>query len=98
LQPFGPDRAARRASAPLPVPSASSSAAPSASPVQPTVTPPPVPQQATTPPIVAQACPSATGGSRAAATITDVRVGAHAGFDSLVVEFSGGIPAYQLTS
>jgi hypothetical protein len=30
------------------------------------------------------------------ATITDVRVGSHPGYDRLVVEFTGGLPAYKL--
>jgi len=38
------------------------------------------------------------GGTPARATITDVRVGSHPGYDRLVVEFSGGLPAYKLVS
>jgi hypothetical protein len=30
--------------------------------------------------------------------MTDVRVGSHPGYDRLVIEFSGGIPAYKLVA
>ena len=42
------------------------------------------------------ACLPAQGGTSARATITDVRVGSHPGYDRLVVEFSGGMPPYKL--
>jgi hypothetical protein len=32
------------------------------------------------------------------ATITDLRVGSHPGYDRLVVEFTGGMPAYKLVA
>lgn len=38
------------------------------------------------------------GGTSARATITDVRVGSHPGYDRLVVEFSGGMPEYRLVT
>jgi hypothetical protein len=36
------------------------------------------------------------GGAGSEATITDVRVGSHPGYDRLVIEFSGGQPSYKL--
>ncbi len=36
------------------------------------------------------------GGTAARATITDVRVGSHAGYDRLVIEYTGGQPAYKM--
>jgi hypothetical protein len=38
------------------------------------------------------------GGTSSRATITDVRVGSHPGYDRLVVEFSGGLPTYKLVA
>lgn len=42
------------------------------------------------------ACVLAQGGTASRATITDVRVGTHAGYDRVVVEFTGGLPTYKL--
>src|ERR1051326_5704584 len=42
------------------------------------------------------ACLPAQGGTASRATITDVRVGTHAGYDRVVVEFTDGMPAYKL--
>jgi hypothetical protein len=36
------------------------------------------------------------GGTTSRATITDVRVGTHTGYDRVVVEFTGGMPTYKL--
>jgi hypothetical protein len=36
------------------------------------------------------------GGTASRATITDVRVGSHPGYDRLVIEYSGGQPSYKL--
>jgi hypothetical protein len=36
------------------------------------------------------------GGTSSRATIIDVRVGSHPGYDRLVVEFSGGLPKYKI--
>ena len=36
------------------------------------------------------------GGTSSRATIVDVRVGAHAGYDRLVIEYSGGQPSFKL--
>ncbi len=44
------------------------------------------------------ACAPVQGGTSARATITDVRVGSHPGYDRLVVEFSGGLPEYKLVA
>ena len=41
-------------------------------------------------------CLPTQGGTSARATITDVRVGTHTGYDRVVVEFTGGAPAYKL--
>ena len=38
------------------------------------------------------------GGTSARATITDVRVGSHTGYDRLVIEYSGGQPYYKLVA
>jgi hypothetical protein len=38
------------------------------------------------------------GGTSARATITDVRVGSHPGYDRLVIEYSGGQPYYKLVA
>jgi len=55
----------------------------------------PTPSQAASPtPILA--CTTIQGGTAARAIITDVRVGTHPGYDRLVIEFSGGLPAYKL--
>ena len=41
-------------------------------------------------------CLPTQGGTSSRATITDVRVGTHTGYDRVVVEFTGGMPAYKL--
>jgi hypothetical protein len=38
------------------------------------------------------------GGTESRATITDVRVGSHPGYDRLVIEFAGGMPAFKLVA
>lgn len=38
------------------------------------------------------------GGTSSQATITDVRVGSHPGYDRLVIEFTGGLPPYKLVA
>jgi hypothetical protein len=43
-------------------------------------------------------CIAAVGTGTSRATITDVRVGSHPGYDRLVIEFSGGMPAYKLAA
>ncbi len=37
------------------------------------------------------------GGTDARATIADVRTGSHPGYDRLVIEYTGGQPAYSIT-
>jgi hypothetical protein len=38
-----------------------------------------------------------TGGAVASTTVTAVRVGSHAGYDRFVIEFTGGVPGYEVT-
>jgi hypothetical protein len=77
-------------STPTPSEAASPSAAPSPSAsVSPTTSP--VVSPAPTP-----VCATIRGGTSSRATITDVRVGTHPGYDRVVVEFSGGLPEYRL--
>jgi hypothetical protein len=88
--PFGPGPApasARQAAAQR-TPARQPSSAPASAPA-------PVPQVAATA-TPAPACASSQGGQAAAASITDVRTGAHAGYDSLVIQFDTAIPTYQL--
>jgi hypothetical protein len=67
---------------------------PLANPVgSPTPGPSPAPVAAATP---APSCYPVRGGTASHATITDIRVGTHPGYDRVVVQFSGGLPAYQL--
>ena len=42
------------------------------------------------------ALPLAGGGTTPRAQIVDVRVGTHAGYDRVVVEFTGGLPEYDV--
>jgi hypothetical protein len=77
-----------------PEPSAPSSTTPS-----PIVhaSPSPAPASDTTPSPAPLACWPLTGGSQLnRAIITDIRVGTHAGYDRLVIEFSGGMPPFRL--
>jgi hypothetical protein len=74
-------------------PTTSASLAPSASP-SPSSTPVSTPSPKPSP------SPTCTfpllGGTSARATITDIRVGSHPGYDRLVTEYSGGQPSYKL--
>jgi len=79
---------------PLTTPSASAMASPSASPT-PAVSPTP-PAVSPTPP-AGFGLASVTGGSVSAADVTAVRIGSHAGYDRIVIEFSGGVPNYSVT-
>src|SRR5579859_2025298 len=47
-------------------------------------------------PIPTPVCTAIQGGTTTRATITDVRVGMHPTYDRLVIEFSGGLPAYKI--
>lgn len=76
------------AQTPTPSASASAPASPSSSP---SATP-----TAVASPTVTPVCTTLQGGTSSRATITDVRVGMHPGYDRLVIEFSGGLPAYKL--
>jgi hypothetical protein len=60
-------------------------------------TPSPTPTPQANPSPSPLACWPVTGGSQLnRATITDIRVGTHAGYDRLVIEFSGGMPPFRL--
>jgi hypothetical protein len=74
-----------------PSPSASASPEPTPSP-----SPSPSPVATPSPSPSAIACLPVEGGTSSRATITDVRVGSHPGYDRVVIEFSGGLPAYKL--
>src|SRR5450759_1148357 len=78
-----------------PTPTTSSSPTPSASPS-------PTPSPSMTPSPKPSPSPTCTlpllGGTSARATIADVRVGSHPGYDRLVVEFTGGQPSYKLVA
>jgi hypothetical protein len=81
----------------------SSSATPSPSispPAEPTPSPSPTPSPiaSPSPSPSSLACLPQQGGTSSRATITDVRVGSHPGYDRLVVEFSGGLPPYKLVA
>jgi hypothetical protein len=85
----------------IPPGSSSSSAIPNptASPTaEPTLSPSPTPFPITPPSPSPITCLPQQGGTSSRATITDVRVGSHPGYDRLVVEFSGGLPAYKLVA
>jgi hypothetical protein len=80
-------------------PSATPTPTTSVSPI-PSASPSPTPKQTPSPaPSPTPACIlPLTGGTSARATITDVRVGSHAGYDRLVIEYSGGQPYYKLVA
>jgi hypothetical protein len=44
----------------------------------------------------APSCYPVKGGTGSSATISDIRVGRHPGYDRVVVQFTGGLPSYQL--
>jgi hypothetical protein len=73
---------------PTPSEIASAPASPASSP---SPTPSPLASPSPTP-----VCTTIQGGTTSRATITDVRVGMHPTYDRLVIEFSGGLPAYKL--
>ncbi len=85
--------------APTPTPTVTT---PSAAPTEtPTAAPTPTPTPVSTPspstsgsPVAA--CYPLRGGTAARATVTDVRVGAGAGYERLVVEFDRAVPFYEL--
>jgi hypothetical protein len=81
--------------------SSSATPSPSTSPsAEPTPSPSPTPSQiaSPSPSPSSLACLPQQGGTSSRATITDVRVGSHPGYDRLVVEFSGGLPPYKLVA
>jgi hypothetical protein len=80
-------------SSPTPSPSSSPSAEPTPSP---SPTPSPIASPSPSPSPIA--CLPQQGGTSSRATITDVRVGSHPGYDRLVIEFSGGLPEYKLVA
>jgi hypothetical protein len=77
-----------------PSPSAVASPSPSPSPT-PATSPTPSPSPSPSP---VAACLPLQGGTAARATIVDVRVGSHPGYDRLVIEFTGGLPQYKLVA
>lgn len=83
------------AGTPSPTPTQATSPSPAPSAV---ASPSPVPTP--TPSPIASPTPSCTfpvqGGTASRATIVDVRVGAHAGYDRLVIEYTGGQPTFKL--
>lgn len=82
-------------------PNASASPSPEATPTpsaSPSPSPTPVASPVASPSPSPVACLPVQGGTSSRATITDVRVGSHPGYDRLVVEFSGGLPGYKLVS
>lgn len=48
-------------------------------------------------PTAVPVCSTLQGGTNSRATIVDVRVGTHPGYDRLVIEFSGGLPPYKIS-
>jgi hypothetical protein len=78
-------------------PSAETTPTPSASP-SPSPSPEPTPSPVASPSPSPVACAPLQGGTSARATIIDVRVGSHPGYDRLVVEFTGGLPEYKLVA
>lgn len=82
------------ATAPASSPTPSATATPS-----PTSTPPaqPTPTPSQPAPPAGFTCANATGGSpQAVSRVVAVRVGSHDGYDRLVIEFSGAVPAYRV--
>jgi len=73
-----------------PTPSTVASASPS-----PISSPSPTPTPLASP-IPTPVCTAIQGGTTSRATITDIRVGMHPTYDRLVVEFTGGLPAYKI--
>jgi hypothetical protein len=88
--PYGPQPAAARQAAAPATPTRQPTSAPASAPA-----PAPLPQVAATA-TPAPACASSQGGQATPASITDVRAGAHAGYDSLVIQFDTAVPTYQL--
>jgi hypothetical protein len=92
-----PARASRPSPSPSVSPSPSASPSPAATPTSaPTDTPPPPP---TAPPVAALpgfACGPQTGGGAGPAAMTTARVGAQNGFDRFVIQFSSGVPQFEV--
>jgi len=83
-------------SVPSPSPSLSPSAAPTPEPTQPPAPTPPPPPTAPPATLPGYSCAAQTGGA-GTATMTTARVGAQAGYDRFVVEFSGPVPQFEVT-
>ncbi len=80
-----------------PLPAATATATPTAEPTAtPTATPPPSPSP-TVSSVPPSACTSFSGGTASMSNVTDVRVGTTAGYDRLVIQFDGPVPAYSVT-
>ena len=83
-----------RGVATVPGPAATATATPSSQPTATaTATPSPSPNVAG----VTTACATSSGGVSGLANVTDVRVGTAAGYDRLVIQFDGPVPAYSVT-
>lgn len=90
------------------VPSAGTSPGPTSTPTATTSpVPTPSPTEVPTPSPSAVASPSppagfatgtVAGGAVASSTVTTVRVGQHAGYDRIVIEFAGGVPVYEVST
>jgi hypothetical protein len=80
---------------PTPTPSGPPATTAPASPTAPpTVSPPPT----ATPSPPLSACLPLQGGTGARSAITDMRAGAHTGYDRLVLEFDGAVPTWSMTA
>jgi len=83
----------------LPGPAAAATASPSAQPAaSPTATPAPSPSPTVVATVPPSTCASFSGGTSSMSNVTDVRVGTSAGYDRIVIQFDGPIPAYSVTS
>ncbi|HYM51702.1 MAG TPA: hypothetical protein VET65_14170 [Candidatus Limnocylindrales bacterium] len=79
-------------------PSASPSPTPTTSPSPtPTPAPSPSPTEAAWPPAGFSASGAAGGSGTSSVSVVAVRLGAHAGYDRFVIEFSGAVPSYTVT-
>jgi len=84
---------APEASAPAqPSPQPASAPSPSTTPAADT----PTPEPAAPAPLLGYSCTAQRGGASGQSTTTAARVGAQSGYDRFVVEFSGGVPQFEV--
>ena len=91
--------AARPATPGAPASARAQPASPAASASSPEATPAagtPTTQPAAPAPLPGYSCTAQTGGGSGQATITTARAGAQSGYDRFVVEFSGGVPKFEV--